>query len=265
MLLRYIGGKSRLLPEIKKRIPTKTELFVDVFCGGFSVSQAMSHIRVISNDLSPVMKIYQAIKDDDLFINKLRDKIKEYNTAQDQKELYLQYRAEFNLTQCPVLLTIINRTCFNGVMRFNKKGSFNTPFGEIKKIREDLVEEAIKLKTILKDIELYSLDFECFLNKIENKITDKTIIYFDPPYETSNKSKTKNKYTSCTWQLDRLLKVLKDLDNKSIKWIVSNSYCDTTLEAFKNYNIEFVSRNCTISRDSSSRTKTKEIIVRNYN
>jgi len=280
MLLHYVGGKTRLLSEIEARMPLGSETLIDVFCGGGAVTTHFSKTHtVIANDLSTsVITLYKTLQDNnpemtlDYYLRSLEASVATYNNCKDEeerKQLYLKGREKFNIllekgATNPVLFTVINRSCFNGLMRFNKKGLFNAPFGAKKKLG-DLPAQAIEFAESIEGVEFFNLDYEAFLYEVL-KTVDKanTVIYLDPPYISSTPSGSEIKYSADGFDCERYIKILRELDADGWKFMASNSYCEATLELFKDFQIDTVELHSTLAGSNKARKVIKEIIVKNY-
>ena len=135
--LKWAGGKRRLLPEIRKRLPEdiKDCLYCEPFIGGGAVLLDLQPKRAIINDCNcELINCFQMVKQSP---EKL---VKELETYENTPEFFYSIRS---LDQQPGLhaltdiqraarIIYLNRTCFNGLYRVNSQGYFNTPFGQYK-------------------------------------------------------------------------------------------------------------------------------------
>ncbi|AWM14127.1 modification methylase [Flavobacterium sediminis] len=239
--LKWAGGKSRLLPEIKKLLPINFEnkniTYIEPFVGGGSVLFWMlnnySNIeRIIINDInSDLINTYKVIKK---FPNELIEILKVYQEKfysfekdkDSRKEFYMNQRSLFNLrssdnlTQA-ALFIFLNRTCFNGLYRVNKNNNFNVPIGSY--ITPLICDEVniLNVSKMLKKVKILCGDY----NKCLKYVDDQTLFYLDPPYKPINKVSSFN-YTHTTFNDNeqiRLRDFCKELDLKKCNWILSNS------------------------------------------
>ena len=147
--IKWVGGKTQLLDDIKKSLPKDLDkreglTYVEPFVGGgavlFWILQEYPNItRAVINDINAeLICTYRVIKNDvDSLIAELSRLQAEYLplSAEDRKEYYLAQRALFNTknttdVQTAALFIFLNRTCFNGLYRVNSKGEFNVPHGK---------------------------------------------------------------------------------------------------------------------------------------
>lgn len=237
--LKWAGGKSQLLDVIHNKYPDNIDSYCEPFVGAgavlFDVLAYKKPNKVLINDINvELINTYIQIRDnvDDL-IRQLYYIQEEYLKLEVDKrcEYYLSKRKEFNdlMTvnnnlQKAVLFIFINKTCFNGLYRVNKKGLFNTPFGK----------DLCKNKTIC-DINvlinssklLHNTTIRCgdFFNCIDF-IKKDTFVYLDPPYRPLNITSSFNQYDNHLFNDDeqiRLSQFVKEIDRKGAKILLSNS------------------------------------------
>jgi DNA adenine methylase len=182
-----------------------------------------------------------------------------YSTrAMDKDERFKSLPAEVRAAR----FIYLNKTCFNGLWRVNSKGYHNVPIGRYKNpVICD--EEAITAASIaLQNAEIQNADFAEVLN-----FADKgDFVYFDPPYYPLNATSSFTAYHENAFleeEQKRLYSVFKELADKDVLVMHSNSDTEFIKELYKGYNIEFVEANRFINSKGSGRGKIKEIVVRN--
>lgn len=134
-LLKWPGGKSRVMPELLPHLPTASCL-VEPFVGGASVFLNTDYRRYILADINPdLIRLYREVKSNpELVIDLARPLFATGNS----KEEYLQNRRIFNGTKGlldvarAALFLYLNRHGYNGVVRYNQSGGYNVPFGQHK-------------------------------------------------------------------------------------------------------------------------------------
>lgn len=261
--VKWAGGKSQLLPELLRYKPTSYKRYLEPFIGGGALFFEINSKNALINDSNEeLINCYMMIKDqpEELINDLLRHK--------NEKEYYYKIRKEDpeTLTQIERASRFIylNRTCYNGLWRVNKKNQFNTPFGKYKnpKIVNEKLIKAVSL--FLEPTEIHSEDFEDFL--LENAKKD-DFIYLDPPYNPISEYSDFKRYTKDFFGKDeqnRLAKIFKKLDKKGCKLLLSNSYSDMILNLYSEYEIITVHARRNINKDPNGRGVIKEILVRNY-
>lgn len=150
--VKWAGGKTRLLKEIERRLPTdfntwEDVVYVEPFVGGGSVLFHMlkkhnNISKAVINDINPVlMHAYQKIKQAPMSIMDtlvaLRNEYNSISTDKAREEFYYRVRKTFNEMrfedeQKVAFFIFLNHTCFNGLYRENRSGDFNVPHGRYK-------------------------------------------------------------------------------------------------------------------------------------
>jgi DNA adenine methylase len=184
--LKWLGGKIRLISNIKKLLPSGKRL-VEPFVGSGAIflnTEYNEYLLADSNNdlISLFIKLYKEGR-------KFIDISKSYFISKNNKEEeYLRLREEFNHTKNPAIFVYLNRHCFNGLCRYNSDGEFNTPFGEYKDPVHFPIHEMILFaeKCREKKVQFIHSDFRETFKQIKSG----DIVYCDPPYiplsETSN-------------------------------------------------------------------------------
>ncbi len=268
--LKYSGSKIKILPEILNAIGpiSDDKTFIDVFGGSGSVCLNVDAENKKFNDLSTaVINIHLAV------VKNYADVIEpcytwwqDYQSLIDKKgkeKYYNQKRAEYNETKSSSLYLFLNRTCFNGLTRFNATGKFNVPCAFYKKIHRPL-ETMRPFSILMKDVEFTNLPFEDIfeLNKTD------CVFYCDPPYAATSDGKETFKYTSEGFSPDKqveLATVARKAANNGNRVIISNAYNEFTTNIYSKANeIHAVYAQRSISGNSESRIKAKELIAIYY-
>lgn len=174
--LKWAGGKRWLVPHlIRLWNPLRSRRLVEPLCGGLAISLGLVPDRTLINDINPhAINFYRWLK------KGLRISMKMKN----EKAYFYLRRARFNQLvregktaskEAASLFYYLNRTCYNGLCRFNSKGEFNVPFGRYKTItyKTDFREYAVAFA----HWEFMCVDFE----KLPLEAGD--FIYADPPYD----------------------------------------------------------------------------------
>lgn len=145
-ILAWAGGKRHMLSDIIWRIPPKDrfDTYFEPFFGGGAVFFALEPTNSYINDInSRLMNFYRQIRQSPeqiIMANREFDRELEALDEKEQKEIYYEYRDEFNSLrtesgECKdefreaVLMLFLNRTCWNSLYRTNQNGEFNVPMG----------------------------------------------------------------------------------------------------------------------------------------
>lgn len=288
--LKWAGGKSQLLKEISAYYPFEKDKtitkYAEPFVGGgavlFDILNKFELQEVYISDINAeLINTYTIIRDDiDALLDVLRRFESDYLALDNdgRKESYLAKRARFNAlkskkekgVELAALMIFLNKTCFNGLYRVNRKGEYNVPMGAYK---NPLICNEHNLKAVSE--KLQNVKIVCGDYKESNEfIDDKTFVYFDPPYRPLTPTASFTSYTEelfdDTNQLE-LARFVQELNNKGAKIVASNSDPKNTNEddsffddAYAKQNIKRVSATRIINRNSDKRGKINELLISNF-
>lgn len=281
--IKWAGGKAQLLEELIKRIPTDKTEYVELFVGGGALFlnqlDNQQFVKYTINDLNKhLYELYNVLGgDEETFyrfnvILSLLDGNYTGSTGEEQKELYRQLRYEFNnvdLTERAraAEFVILNKACFNGLYRENKKGEFNTPWGGEKKSLSINYDGMKKFWSICRnvDITITNLDYkECL-----KYINENSFVYLDPPYRPLGRTSNFNTYNAGGFTDEDQVK-LKDfcdeINKIGGKFMLSNSDCSDGFfeKLYEGYKIERVYARRNINSKGDKRGKISELLIKNY-
>lgn len=268
--LKWVGGKRQLVPEIKKILPKGMArlVYYEPFIGGGALLFELQPGRAVINDYNEeLVNVYRVIKDHpEELIEDLR---KHENTAEYFYEIRSIDRTALfdNLTEIERASRIIylNKTCFNGLYRVNNAGEFNVPFGKYKNpnIVNKPVIKAVSRYLNTADIQILNGDYEEALADIPLN----SFVYFDPPYYPISESSNFTGYVQGGWAKNdqiRLRNVCDSLNERGIKFLLSNSSADFIKDIYSNYDIHIVKATRSVNSDSTKRGQIDEFLIRNY-
>jgi DNA adenine methylase len=174
--LKWAGGKRWLVPYLQKLwAPFRERRLVEPFCGGLGATLGLRPRRALLNDINP-----HAIN----FYSWLRRGMRVSLPMRKEAALYYCYRERFNQLvaanragseEAALLFYYLNRTCYNGLCRFNSKGFFNVPFGSYERINYQ--RDFSAYREVFKEWQLSAGDFETAALEKDD------FVYADPPYD----------------------------------------------------------------------------------
>ncbi len=174
--LKWAGGKRWLVPHLQPIWAKHNHRrLVEPFSGGLAVSLALQPTRALLNDINPhAINFYWWLK------RGLHLDIQ----VENDREFYYQQRERFNelittgeaeSKEAAELFYYLNRTCYNGLCRFNRKGKFNVPFGRYKTI--NYVADFSDYASVFANWDFTVGDF------LSVEVDPEDFIYADPPYD----------------------------------------------------------------------------------
>ncbi len=265
--IKWVGGKGRLLPQLTPLLPEGVERMrhVEPFVGGGAFFFAQRPQRALLCDVNgKLVRTYQAIREDVEGVLEALEPLAAVHT----KEKFYERRSEYNTgrhsnAEHAALFIYLNRTCFNGLHRVNRKGEFNVPFGRYTnpKISDPVglraASAALRRSTIVRD------GFEGLLRRAKPG----DFVYLDPPYEPVSETASFTSYATGGFSQDdqrRLRDVFAELDRRGCKLMLSNSDVPFIRGLYAKWNIDVVYAGRAINSNGSKRGKVPEVVVRNY-
>ena len=248
--LKWAGGKRWLVPHL---IPLwnrhRTRRLVESLCGGLAVSLGLAPDKALINDLNP-----HTIN----FYSWLKRGLRIPPEMQNDQTYFYQQRTRFNrligenkadTKEAAAIFYYLNRTCYNGLCRFNSKGEFNVPFGRYKKLiyKTDFTEYA----SAFADWDFTCVDFE----KLSLHHDD--FVYADPPYDVQFTSYSKENFD---W--DDQVRLAEWLARHPGPVVLSNQATDRIRQLYKD--LGYTIRTLTAPRminSTGDRTPAKEILA----
>ena len=292
--IKWVGGKTQLLDIIKTKVPSSINNYHEIFLGGGSVlfmilsMQNDNKIKIaqkvyaydINKSLINVYKNIQTNKDE--LFEYITKYIKTYDSlkgtiinrrpktleeAKSSKESYYYWvRNIFNTmdekdsVEYSAIFMFLNKTCFRGMYREGPNG-YNVPYGHYKKTPTIITKEELdNVSKLIKNVEFIHSDFK---ESIKN-VKDGDFVYLDPPYAPETKKSFVN-YVTDGFDLN-MHKLLFDetikLDEKKVKFLMSNSKVEMVTEKFKEYNCQDILARRAINSKNPEST-TIELLIQN--
>jgi len=260
-----------LMPQLKKIFPKRIDTFVDLFCGGMTVSLNVKADRYIINDASKQMiRLYRFLQDHDeeSIIESIYKTIDKYKLSRNApSDAFLQLRRDYNrYRKIPHLICLMSSS-FNNLIHFNTRGDFTEPFGErcFQKITEDRYRVLIRF---LQDRNV--LLTNCDFRNTPFCPSSGTFIYCDPPYSYTKANY--NKYWDSRDDRD-LLALLDSADNRGSRFALScvllhnnksnNRIKDWADKKYKIHELDWLYSNCVYNKKDRI-TKGREVCITNY-
>lgn len=257
--LKWAGGKTQILKELVKYIPKKYNKYIEPFIGGGALFFYLEPVEAIIGDLNEDLIIcYEVIRDN---VEELINILQYYPY---DKEFYYKLRETVpeDKIKRAVRMLYLNKTCFNGLYRVNKKGHFNVPFGKYKNPTICDVERLKSCSQALKGVTILNKHYLETFKMAEPG----DFIYLDPPYQPISKHSDFKRYTKeFFYEKDQieLAEEVKRLVNLGCYVIVSNSDCDfirNLYEDFKDTTYEVDAKRY-INKNPQGRSGVKELVI----
>ena len=288
--IKWVGGKGQLIEQLESYLPAdfgnwQDATYIEPFVGGgamlFHMLQRYPNIQyAVINDInSDLMTCYETVRDTpEQLIESLREIENTYLnliTEEERRDFFEETRNRYNEKNLkPIENTrvffFLNRTCFNGLYRVNKKGLFNVPFGKYDNPTICDCETIRKDSELLQRVKILNGDFESTFGYAQGN----TIFYFDPPYRPLSDTSSFNDYAKEAFNDEaqiRLKEYCDKIHQTGFRFMLSNSDCKGKNEndnffdiLYEKYHIERVWASRSINSNPNKRGKLTELLVHNY-
>jgi DNA adenine methylase len=225
--VKWAGGKTRLLPLLLPLVPERVRTYCEPFAGGAALFFALASEKprrfehaVLCDANAELVLCYRELR------RSVRDVIDALKGYKPTKRAFYEARAmrltSLSPPEAAARFIFLNKTCFNGLYRVNRRGEFNVPFGRYKRPRicDEETLHAASAALQLADIELG--DFKA----VTQRLGPRDFVYFDPPYAPASKTADFTSYTAAKFGASdqaRLAHEALRLHRKGVRVLVSNA------------------------------------------
>lgn len=289
--LKWAGGKSQLINDIEKALPRHVYkdkfTYIEPFVGSGAIlfwmlNNFQNLKKAVINDINTdLINTYETIASRPKELISILEILQnEFHGLEGQdeakKEYYYQKRNLYNKRKeeqsgQAALFIFLNRTCFNGLYRVNRKNEYNVPMGSYKRPTICDKQNILAVSNTLQKVEILCTDYEETLSYVDNN----TLFYFDPPYKPLSETSSFNSYAKDEFndgEQIRLRNFCHKLDSLNHTWILSNSDVkgkDTNDNFFDDlyadFKIERVNAKRSINANPEKRGLLKELLITNNN
>ena len=288
--LKWAGGKTQLISDIERTLPTEITkekfTYIEPFVGSGAVLFWMLNNfpkleKAVINDINEdLINTYKTIasKPKELIsiLEILQNEFHNLEGNEENKKLYYYQKRELYNTRDEekstqaALFIFLNRTCFNGLYRVNKSNGYNVPMGSYKKptICDD--KNILAVSNILQKVEILCGDYEATLKEVVSN----SFFYFDPPYKPLSNTSSFNAYAKGEFNDNeqiRLRDFCEKIDKQDHQWMLSNSdvkgngtndnFFD---DIYADFYITRVKARRNINSNADKRGELNELLITNY-
>lgn len=268
-VVKWVGGKRQLLDVLIPLLPKRITTYCEPFVGGgamlFRRQPATAYVNDINEEL---MNLYEVIRDnvEDLIIalKEHKNESDYFYEIRDWDRNREQY-AKRSKVERASRMVYLNKTCYNGLFRVNNSGEFNSPFGNYKKpnIVNSETMRAVSKYFNTANIILSSKDY----GEVLRELPKGSFVYLDPPYDPVSDTANFTGYSKGGFgrgEQVRLREYCDELNQRGIKFMLSNSATDFILDQYRSYNMKTVRAKRAINSVGAKRGGVDEVVVRNY-
>lgn len=248
--LKWAGGKRWLVTHLKPLFePYRNRRYVEPFCGGLAVPLGLEPTSALLNDANPhLVNFYRQIQEGlALQIDMRNDEALFYCHRDRFNELVRTNRAASN--EAAQLFYYLNRTCFNGLCRFNQSGEFNVPFGKYHSI--NYAKDFHSYRQLLGQWSFISADVA------DLTLSDGDFVYADPPYDVEFTT-----YSAGGFSWDDQIRTAELLAVHNGPVVISNQATDRVIKLYRRlgFKLRYLEGPRRISC-TGDRTAAKEVLA----
>lgn len=199
-VLKYRGGKQREIPYFIDQVPRDYHRYLEPFLGGGAVffhlqpqeailgdvnQKLISFYRQLRNEFADMRiqldEIQRQYDDNQREFERLKSQHPDERCENRNEALYYALREEYNHPTGRyldgVLYYFINKTAYSGMLRFNRNGEYNVPFGRYKNFNTQII--TTQYRDLLQRAELLCADYQAIFNMAQ----EDDFMFLDPPYD----------------------------------------------------------------------------------
>jgi DNA adenine methylase len=266
-IVKWAGGKSALVPALRRHVPSKMRIYVEPFAGGAALFFALSSLRprpfaraILVDQNADLVACYTAVKND---VEEVIERLQAFKYDRDQfYEVRAMDTAKMSDGERGARLIYLNKTCFNGLWRVNSKGQFNVPFGRL--VNPKICDEK-KLRAAARALAVADIVNGDFASPLA-ELGKRDFVYFDPPYVPVSKTANFTAYARGGFDDNdqaRLVLEMQKLAARGVSAVLSNANTPETQALYRGFERHVVEARRSINSDIKRRGPASELVVLN--
>lgn len=263
-IIKWVGGKTKLLPQLTARMPERFGRYYEPFAGGAALFFRTAPQRaVLSDSNADLIALYTAVARDAASVIR---RLQHHRDAHDEKHYYAmrakwnEHHESWSLAERAAAFIYLNKTCFNGLWRVNRAGDFNVPIGRYAD-PPICVPDALRAAQAL----LARADLRC--GDYRDAVADASrgdLVYFDPPYDPVTPTANFTSYSAAGFGSDdqrALAETARELVARGVRVMLSNSDTPFIRSIYKGFRIDQVKCPRAINSNAAKRGDVDEVII----
>jgi DNA adenine methylase len=261
--LKWVGGKGRLLDQLLAHVPASWETYHEPFLGGGAMFFRLAPERAVLSDMNPrLVECWQVVRDQP---HALIDRLA-HHRSRHNPHYYYEARTRFNharnqsAVDRAALFIYLNKTCFNGLYRENRRGEFNVPAGSYRDPSVFQESQLLAVHEVLQGVEILHGGFQGVLDRAQPG----DLVYFDPPYVPLSATSSFTGYVQGGFDLgmqQELARLFFQLSRRGCAVMLSNSDCEVVRELYRGWRMERVMAPRAINARGDRRGAIPEVLV----
>jgi DNA adenine methylase len=266
--VKWVGGKTKLLPELRARMPKTFKTYYEPFVGGGALFFAATPARAVLGDMNAALiATYRTVAS---HVEAVINRLEWHKREHDSNGYYYEVREWWNgrrddadpVSQAAAFI-YLNKTCYNGLWRVNKSGGFNVPRGDYE---NPPIVDAPNLRaasTVLKQVCLLTSEYGATTADAQ----EGDFVYFDPPYDPASKTSNFTSYTKDAFgktHQEQLAAHARELRNRGVKVMLSNNDTEFVRSLYQDFCVDNVKCGRSVNSKADKRGKVDEVIITSY-
>lgn len=259
-ILKWAGGKSQMLDVLLPKVPTHYGKYIEPFFGGGALFFALRPENAVIADSNPeLVNLYTQIRDH------VEDVISTLAGYKNEREQFLQVRS-LDWTKLPPVdaaarTIYLNKTCFNGLYRVNRRGQFNTPFGKYKNPK---ICDAQALRAASKALRNAMIVCGDYATVLAEYAEPDDFVFLDPPYIPVSEYSDFKRYTKEQFGIadhSRLAVEFSRLHSLGCHLLLTNSNHPLVHDLYGQYEIQVIPTKRSVACKASSRAGEDTLVI----
>ncbi|NMM96614.1 DNA adenine methylase-like protein [Bifidobacterium sp. DSM 109960] len=259
-ILKWAGGKSQMLDVLLPKVPTHYGKYIEPFFGGGALFFAIQPANAVIADSNPeLVNLYTQVRDH------VEEVIAILTGYKNEQEQFLKVRALDWTKLAPInaaARTIyLNKTCFNGLYRVNRRGQFNTPFGKYKNPK---ICDAQALREASKALQNATIVCGDYATVLAEYAEPDDFVFLDPPYIPISEYSDFKRYTKKQFEISdhsRLAVEFTRLHSLGCHLLLTNSNHPLVHDLYGQYEIQVIPTKRSVACKASSRNGEDTLVV----
>lgn len=263
-VIKWVGGKTKLLPELLERMPERFNRYYEPFAGGAALFFRVAPQSGVLADYNPdLINLYKVLGRDVSAVIKRLEYYREHHTEAHYykvRERWNDREEKWATADRAATFIYLNKTCFNGLWRVNRAGDFNVPIGRYTDPPICVPETLRAAHAVLARAELRNMDYRSAVEDAKKG----DFIYFDPPYDPVTTTSNFTSYTNSTFgpeQQKELADTARMLVARGCKVMLSNSDTPLIRQLYKGFTVDRVMVSRAINSNAAKRGEVAEVIA----
>ncbi len=256
-LIKWSGGKGDEITQFEEHFPNDFNLYIEPFIGGGSVYFHINPNRAVIADVhSELIDFYSEIKNGNI------NNIYEFMTKnENNEETYYKIRDEMSIKNTldnAMRFYYLRKTCYRGMLRYNKQGKFNIPFGRYKTMNFELLKNK-EYEKLLKNTKIEKNDFSQIFKKYND---ENNFVFLDPPYDSEFTD-----YGYCSFDREKQKELAECFKSTKNKCLMIIGKTDFICDLYKDYIVGEYDKKYRFKLHSGrvgNEINNKHLIIKNY-